>query len=52
LRRRGIAVRAFSTGELRTCIRVGALDESATAELVNALNEVLPAFVGRQLASA
>jgi histidinol-phosphate aminotransferase len=52
LRRRGIAVRAFPTGELRTCIRVCALDETATAELVNALNEVLPAFAGRQLASA
>ncbi len=52
LRQRGIAVRAFPQGELRTCIRVCALDEAATAELVRALNEVLPAFVGRQLASA
>jgi histidinol-phosphate aminotransferase len=52
LRRRGIAVRAFPSGELRTCVRVCALDETATAELVSALREVLPAFVGRQLASA
>jgi histidinol-phosphate aminotransferase len=52
LRRRGIAVRAYPTGELRTCIRVCALDESATTELVSALREVLPAFVRRQLASA
>jgi histidinol-phosphate aminotransferase len=52
LRRRSIAVRAFSTEELRTCIRVCALDETATAELVSALNEVLPAFVGSQLANA
>ena len=52
LRRRGIAVRGFHTAELRTCIRVCALDESATVELVNALDEVLPGFIGRQLASA
>jgi histidinol-phosphate aminotransferase len=54
LRRRRIAVRAFPTGELRTCIRVCALDEGATAELVSALNEVLPVFLPMhaQLASA
>jgi len=52
LRRRGIAVRAFHAEELRSCIRVCALDETATAELVSAFNEILPAFVGRQLASA
>jgi histidinol-phosphate aminotransferase len=52
LRRRGIAVRAFPSTELRTCIRVCALDEAATAELASALNDVLPAFVGRLLASA
>lgn len=45
LRRRRIAVRAFPAGELRTCIRVSAVDEGATAELVAALNEVLPAFL-------
>ncbi len=52
LRRRGIAVRAFHTEELRTCIRVCALDETATAELVSAFNEILPSFVERQLARA
>jgi histidinol-phosphate aminotransferase len=56
LRRRRIAVRAFPTGELRTCIRVCALDGDATRELVAALNEVLPAFIPMrtqgQLASA
>jgi histidinol-phosphate aminotransferase len=52
LRRRGIAVRAFAAAELRTCIRVCALDEAATAELMSALREVLPAFIGRQLANA
>jgi histidinol-phosphate/aromatic aminotransferase/cobyric acid decarboxylase-like protein len=56
LRRRRIAVRAFPAGELRTCIRVCALDGGATAELVAALNEVLPEFLSpraqAQLASA
>jgi histidinol-phosphate aminotransferase len=56
LRRRRIAVRAFPTGEMRTCIRVCAVDEAATAEIVSALNEVLPAFLPMraeaQLASA
>jgi histidinol-phosphate aminotransferase len=56
LRRRGIAVRVFPTGDLCTCIRICALDEGSTVELVTALNEVLPAFLPMrahaQLASA
>ncbi len=45
LRRRGVAVRIFSDPDLAGCVRLCALDDQSTSELIRVLGEILPQFL-------